>query len=307
MLKAAPAPCRSRIEQQVLGKVEQFFDFDFFLLRLIHLHFKREDFLFQRLCSFSIENQHGAFMTSRLLVLCTLLPLFNAFAQQPSVAQGGCIPTTKRIADRQQRLPPPLRPLVPKEAFVTLVAPLSSTDTLVLFEMGNRKRHWEKFRANQDAGELTDPDTHIVIFRNDKRFFDARLKDFRVKGMDEDWGVGAEIMNVAHLCSENVDLTYMVLQEGNQGGFFIALNQTASGYKIVPISPAAQGRLILSRAQPKQAEVWSAADTGVCTACAKPFEVQTFFFDGERFRLSSKRTTKKEFGGFQDDPLVVRP
>lgn len=242
-------------------------------------------------------------MTSRLLVLCALLPLCAVFAQQPSVPQGRCIPSAKRIADKEQRLPPTLRPLVPKEAFVTVVAPLSSTDTLVVFEMGNWKRHW----VNQDAGELTDPDTHIVIFRHNKRFFDARLKDFRAKGMDEDWGGDAEIMNVAHLCSENLDLTYMVLQAGNQGGFFVALNHTRSGYKIVPISPASQGRLILSRTQPKRAEVWSAADTGVCTACAKPFEIQIFLFDGERFRLSSKRTTKKEFGGFQEDPLVVRP
>ena len=66
------------------------------------------------------------------------------------------------------------------------------------------------------------------------------------KGEIEDWGVSAVAMNAAHLCSDDLDITYLVLQSGNQGGFFLALQKFAEGYKLIPISFVSQGRLVLS-------------------------------------------------------------
>jgi hypothetical protein len=99
----------------------------------------------------------------------------------------------------------------------------------------------------------------------------------------------------------------MVLQAGNAGGFFLALQRTGEEYEVVPISAVTQGRLVLSKAKPQNAEIWSAAETGACTACTKPFLMETFAFDGNRFRLLSRHQTKREFAGFQDEPLIVRP
>src|SRR5215470_12177512 len=53
-------------------------------------------------------------------------------------------------------------------------------------------------------------------------------------------------MKVAHLCRESNDLLYLVLQAGNQGGYFVAIKADDPNYRLVPIRAAQQGRLVLS-------------------------------------------------------------
>jgi hypothetical protein len=71
------------------------------------------------------------------------------------------------------------------------------------------------------------------------------------------------------------------------------------------VSRADQGRLILSAATPNRVEVWDSAEPSQCTACLKPFFVKTLELEGERFQLISKRKTKREYSGFQDQELRV--
>jgi hypothetical protein len=127
------------------------------------------------------------------------------------------------------------------------------------------------------------------------------------KGDALDWGLDAVAMNVANLCSADGSLTYLVLQAGNSGGYYIALQQSGNGYRPIPISIVDQGKLVLSTANPRRVEVWTTAEQGACTACPKRFFVKTMEFDGAKFRLISKVRTKHEYNGFQENPMVVNP
>jgi hypothetical protein len=184
------------------------------------------------------------------------------------------------------------------------VLPLSSTDTLTIYELGNWGRNWEKFESNRESGELTDPDTQLLVTREGEPLLHYAVRDIK---KSDDWGATLEAMRVVHQCSENLDVTYLVLQSGNQGGLYLSLHRAGEHYTLVPVSQAAQGRLVLYQNNPLRVDVWSATDAGVCTACEKPFIVKRLVFDGTKYRVLSERKTRKSFGGFQDEPLLIKP
>jgi hypothetical protein len=221
----------------------------------------------------------------------------------------GCISSVKRtFPTKNQHLPAAIRPQVPPAAYVRMVLPLSNTDTLTIYELGNWGRLWERFNAGRDGGELTDPDTRLLVTRQGDQVFRYAMKDMQTpEGHHEDWGISAVAMSAAHQCSDHLDITYLVVQSGNSGGFFFALQRLGDGYKLIPISDANQGRLVLSAKNARDVEVWTALDAGVCGACAKPFIVKELVFDGAQFRLTSKQKTRKQYGSFQDEPIVIRP
>ncbi len=221
----------------------------------------------------------------------------------------GCISSVKStVPAKNQHLPAAIRPHVPPAAYVRLVLPLSNTDTLTIYELGNWGRHWERFNAGLDGGELTDPDTRLLVTRQGDEVFRYAMKDMQTpEGHHDDWGISAVAMSAAHQCSDHLDITYLVAQSGNSGGFFFALQRLGNGYKLIPISDADQGRLVLSANNAREVEVWTAENTGVCGACAKPFIVKKLVFDGAQYRLTSKQKTRKQYGSFQDEPLVIKP
>lgn len=214
----------------------------------------------------------------------------------------GCIAAVRNIPFAPQRLPDDITPHVQRGALVRLVLPLSSTDTLTIYELGKRRA---------DGIELTDPDTALLITRQGRPVFRFSIRDLRLPKTDYDreWGASAVAMKAAHLCSNNADITYLVLQAGNQGGFFVALTRDAEAYRLVPIKPVQQGRIELRTSKPTRVVVWSVADedTTDCTACPKHYVVETMDLDGHSFRTVEKRRTTKRFASFQDDPLVVSP
>ena len=244
--------------------------------------------------------------------LVLIVGVLGALGQQGEFAQRNaageqCIASVKSLPIRAPHLPGAIRAHVPTHAFVTLVLPLSSTDTLTIYELGNWARYWAKAEKDRAPDELTDPDSRLLITRRGDPVFRYALKDLRMpKGDTDDWGVSAEVMDAAHLCSGDLDITYLVLQSGNQGGLFVALQKVAEGYKLISISDAAQGRLVLSANSPHAIEVWDADEIGACTACFKPFIVKTLEFNGTDYRLVSEHKTRKWYRGFQDQPLVVR-
>ena len=231
-------------------------------------------------------------------------------AQQSASAanrNASCEPAIRStVPTKNQSVPSGIRLHVPKSAYVLLVLPLSSTDTLTIYELGNWGRNWEKFKANQESGELTDPDTRLLITREGKPVFQYALKDSPQRKSDE-WGATLEAVRVVHQCSDNLDITYLVFQSGNQGGFYVSLHRAGEQYTLVPVSQAAQGRLVLYQNNPLRVDVWDATNAGVCTACEKPFIVKRLEFDGSKYRVLSKRKTRKSFGGFQDEPLLMKP
>jgi len=179
-----------------------------------------------------------------------------------------------------------------------MVINLSNSDTLTIYEMNNR----------ETDPYLTSPDTRLLITRQGHPVYRFALKNLHIsKGDDPEWGLDAVAMNVANLCSSDAYLTYLVLQAGNSGGDYVALQPSGDSYKLFSISDAMQGRLILSSSNPNSVEVWDAAEPGACTACPKHFFVKSMEFDGARFRLISKIRTKRQYSGFQENPLVVKP
>jgi len=197
---------------------------------------------------------------------------------------------------------------VPAFAYVTIVLPLSVTDTLTVYELGNWSRHWEKFDLDQEGGELSAPDTRLLVTRGGKAVFQYALKDLATTDPDSgDWWVNAVAMRAAHLCSDRLDVAYLVVQEGNSGGFYLALVRSGTSYKLVPVADAYQGRLVLFASDPRRIEVWTADGAGACGACSKPFVVEKLQFDGTKYRQISNHKARKEYAGFQNSPLVVNP
>jgi hypothetical protein len=208
-----------------------------------------------------------------------------------------CISSIKSIQFKNQPLPKEVKAQLPGRAFVRLVLPLSSMDILSIYELGERP-----------GGVEVDPDTRLLITRQGRPVFRYALKNLPTsKGDDPDWGMAAVAMKAVHLCSGDADLTYLVLQAGNAGGFYVALKRSGEGYRLLPISDATQGRLVLSVNRPGSAEVWTAAESGACTACPKQFEIREYEFDGREFRLVSRQRAKRQYSSFQDDPLLVKP
>lgn len=210
-----------------------------------------------------------------------------------------------------QLLSAAIKPHVPTGAYVRLVLPLSDTDTLTIYELGNWTRYWkewEKTSGSPTQGEATDPDTRLLITRDGQPVFSYAFKDMHnPEGLFYNWGLSAVAMSAAHLCSDQLDVTYLVLQSGNSGGFFFAIHKIEQGYKLVAISDADQGRLVLSAKKPGEAEVWTAKETGVCGACSKPFAIKKMSFKGTGYQLISEQETRKRYSGFQDNPLLVKP
>jgi hypothetical protein len=252
-----------------------------------------------------------------LLVGLTLSLAINAMGQQPNPqatrliqeslsplgqqlgdSAGKCIASIKRISFKRQPLPSAIKPHVPKTAFVRLVLSLSDTDVLTVYEMKDREA--EPY--------LDSPDTRLLVTRNGRPIYRYAIKDLHLfEGEDLGWGMDAVAMNVAHLCSPDTSLIYLVLQAGNSGGYYLALKQSSDGYIPIPVSTVDQGRLVLSNSNPRRVEVWTTAEQGACTACPKHFLVKTLEFDGSRFRLISKTRTRNQCSGFQESPLVVKP
>jgi len=219
----------------------------------------------------------------------------------------GCIGSVRQLLPRRnQSVPAGIKGRVPVGSCIRLVQPLSDTDTLVIYEMGNWTRHWERFAAGKEGGELTDPDTRLLITRQGSPLLYA-FKELQPSGHHDDWGISTVAMSAAHLCSDTLDITYLVVQSGNAGGFFMALQRSGEGYKMIPISDAGQGRLVLSLKNVGEVQVWTADDTGVCEACGKPFIVKTLELSGEQYREISRRKTDKEYSSFQDRPLAIKP
>ena len=254
-------------------------------------------------------------MKTAAIALCVLLSPITARTQDQHIAAPStsdaaptlCVSGVKSaMRARNQAIPAAIKPHLPSTAFVRMVLALSATDTLTIYELGNWGRYWERFDSNRtDAGELTDPDTQLLITRSGRPVFRLALKDVHAADWD-DWGVGAVAMKAAHLCTNDSDMTYLVLQEGNAGGFYVALRRFRDDYRLLPVSDAEQGRLVLSVSRPQNAEVWTAAEPGVCTACPKRFEIRNYKFNGTGFDLVSRKLSKREYSGFQDDPLLVR-
>jgi hypothetical protein len=119
--------------------------------------------------------------------------------------------------------------------------------------------------------------------------------------------MAAVAMKVAHLCQESNDLLYLVLEAGNQGGYFVAIKPDGPNYRLMPIMGVQQGRLVLSTNSPNRIEVWTVAreDSGDCTACPKHYVVETLELNGNAFKVVAKTRTKKTFSSFQDEPLMM--
>jgi len=181
-----------------------------------------------------------------------------------------------------------------------LVLPLSDSDTLTVYELGKRNAD------GTDAGD--DPNARLLITRNGKPVFHYALKNLPMPPPgDPEWGMWAVAMKAAHLCGESNDLLYLVFEAGNQGGYFVAIRQDGANYRLVPIMPVQQGRLVLNAKSPQRIVVWTVApeDSGGCTACAKHYVAETMEFDGNLFKVVHRTRTKRTFDSFQDEPLVV--
>ena len=263
-------------------------------------------------------------MKRAILVLVVMLAILEyPFAQQGTSVENqpllsqlgtatsplvGCISSVKgTLPNKNQTVPAAIKPYVPETAFVRLILPLSNTDTLTIYELGNWGRKWEQDEAGHDGGELTDADTHFLVTREGHPVFQYALRKMETpKGHHDDWGVTAVAASAAHQCSNNLDITYIVVQSGNSGGFFFALNRLGDGYKLIPISDAYQGRLVLSTKNAGEVEVWTAVDRGVCDACAKPFMVKKLVLDGTQYRPISNHQTHRQHASFQNEPLVLK-
>ena len=210
-------------------------------------------------------------------------------------AGAGCIASVKSIPFKRQALPVAVRPYVPRTAFVRLVLNLSGTDTLIVYEMKNR----------QAEPYLSSPDTRLLVTRQGNPVYRLATKDLHLsRGDDPEWGMDAVAMNVAHLCSADTPLIYLVLQAGTAGGYYIALQPSGEGYKLIPISDAMQGRLVISTSNPRRVEVWDAAESWMCDAFPRQFFIKTMEFDGARFHSFQKTGRSTGMWGFKD-PFVV--
>ena len=210
------------------------------------------------------------------------------------------------IAGGEKFLTYPGRKLVPRSAFVRLVYPLSSTDVMTIYELGNESRYWQEPEQQRNLEESSDPDSQILVTRADKVIFRYALRNRWTDGED-DWGASLVAMEAVHLCSDTMDVTYLVFQTGNQGGLFLALLKTNDAYRVLEVSDAAQGRIILHSKAPDQVEVWIADDSGACTACPKQFVVKKLKLSNGKFRIVSRFTTRRSYRGFQDSPMVLKP
>jgi hypothetical protein len=225
--------------------------------------------------------------------LFLLFGLTTAAGQEPR-----CIPVIKDIPFKKQSLSPDIRPHIPAGAFVRLVLPLSHSDTLIVYELGKR---------DTDGGEATDPDSRLLITRIGKPVFRYAIKDLPAGRGEQEWGMWAVAIKVAHLCRGSNDLLYFVFQAGNQGGYFAAIRADGPNYRFVPVMPVQQGRIILNIHSPGRIVVWTVAseDSADCTACSKHYVVETMELDGNAFKVVAKTKTKKAFSSFQDVPLTV--
>jgi hypothetical protein len=206
---------------------------------------------------------------------------------------------------KQQKLPDAFRKNVPASALVRMVQELSGSDMLVIYEKGN----FDKLIGSNIQGvTLTDPNTQLVISRNGKIIFHLDMKDTEpAKGMDPTWYSDAVAMASARICKGNDPLVYLVLQSGNSGGDFIAIQPWLENYRMIQIADASQGKLVLSKSDPTTVRVWDGDDPNVCTACPKPFIVKTLHFDGNKFELVSSMRTRVKYAGFQETPLFILP
>ncbi|MGA3371554.1 MAG: hypothetical protein ABSC48_07310 [Terracidiphilus sp.] len=245
------------------------------------------------------------------IIICAIWSLCTAAQGVPKVSEpanpvgADCVDFSRHLNWKPQQLPLAFRKSVPASALVRMVQALSRSDTLVIYEKGNLDR---LITTDHQGVELTAPNTQLVVFRGGKIVFHIDMKDTEsAKDENPTWWADYVAMDAARICKGNDPLIYLVLQSGNSGGFFVAMQPWQGNYKMVQISDAGQGRLVLSKGDPTKVKVWDAAEPGQCTACPKPFIVKTFHFDGSRFQMVSSIKTRQAYSGFQETPLAILP
>lgn len=207
-----------------------------------------------------------------------------------------CVTSITRIHfDEQGHLKRPAAPAnvkrhLPRDASVQLVISLSSSETLTIY-------------GDKDS---IDPDTRLLVTADGRVLARFAIKDLLD---DHEWGRSLTAFGAAHLCANGHNLTYVVLQTGNQGGYFAALTKDNDTFHLLPIKAVQQGRIVVNTDDRSQITVWSVApeDSSDCTGCTKHYVLETMQFDGNSFKVIEKKETKKKHESFQDKPLVLTP
>ncbi len=220
----------------------------------------------------------------------TLLIAF-IFVTAVGIGASECVTTIKDVPFTEQPTPTALRSFIPRGALVRLVLPLSSTDTLLIYE----------------AGPRTDPDGRLLVVRGETAVFRYPVK--KLGGSDPEWGLSLTAMKAAHLCSGDENITFLVFQTGNSGGYFAALRERSHFYRLIPIRSVQQGKLVLHVNSPARISVWDVADEDrtLCTGCRKHYIVRTMELRADAFATVEQATTRTVYASFQDSPLEVLP
>jgi hypothetical protein len=233
-------------------------------------------------------------MRVAILLLTTSLITSAAGQELP------CISSFRRLQwDKQDRLITPVAPAairhhLPRDANLQFVIPLSSSDTLTIY----------------GSGDSYDPDTRLLVTDSNRVLAHLAVKDlFGAKDSfhDPEWARSLRTFGTAHLCADGHNMTYVVLQTGNQGGYFAVLAKDNDGFHLLPIKAVQQGRIVLDIDDPAEIDVWSVADENStdCTGCPKHYVVERMQFDGKSFKVIAKKKTEKKYESFQDEPLVL--
>jgi hypothetical protein len=219
--------------------------------------------------------------------------LLSVLATGVSAQELPCLVAIKHIvfdSQGQRKTPSVPRDIgrhLPGGAIVQLVLPLSASDTLTIY-----------------GADDIEPDTQFLVTRRGNP-----IARFAVKELlsDHDWGKSLSARDAVHLCANGNNLSYVVLQAGNQGGCFVMLTQQGTRFRLLPIRAVQQGRLVLNVNDPPQITVWNVAseDATDCTGCPKHYIVEAIKFDGNSFKVIEKRETKKKYRSFQDEPLKL--
>jgi hypothetical protein len=185
-------------------------------------------------------------------------------------------------------VPDEVRRHLPRNAAVQLVLPLSRSETLTVYELGDN----------------AEPDTRLLLTRGNQAVTRFSIQDALT---DHKLGKDFRAMGAAHLCGNGYDLTYMVFQAGNQGGQVMALVQQGEGFRLVSVKPLQQGKIVVNVNSPARLTLWSVApeDSVQCTGCRKHYIIETIQFDGRSFNVADRARSKRKHDSFQDGPLEV--
>ena len=229
---------------------------------------------------------------------CNILILALVFSASAIAQSSSCITSIKDIPSTKQQAPDDVRRNIPAGGHVLLVLPLSSSDTLTIYQMGGRE---------EDGPERGDPDTRLLISRKGAAVFRYAMKELVVAPGDRKWGSWVVAVKAAHLCSNSDGILYVVFQAGNQGGYVLAIKAEGEKYRLVPLMPLTQGRIVLSVNSPYQVTAWTVTpeDAQLCTGCGKHYLVKTLDVSRDRVVVVRQSRTEEKYSSFQDQPLVV--